>query len=90
MEAYLVLAICFILSAYVLTDGFTAPTRRRRVREMSCTGRSVLPEPAAHCRDGNGKDMLYGQRSAGTDGVQALFYVCCACQHVWSTLDARK
>lgn len=24
------------------------------------------------------------------DSSQALFYVCCNCQHVWSTLDAKK
>lgn len=24
------------------------------------------------------------------DSSQALFYVCCNCQNVWSTLDAKK
>ncbi|KAL1588685.1 hypothetical protein WHR41_02472 [Cladosporium halotolerans] len=51
----------------------------------------TLPHTAEPCSKCHGRDAVYFQSQQRTaETGMAIFFVCCACQHVWSTLPEYK
>ncbi|KAF2215367.1 hypothetical protein CERZMDRAFT_35988 [Cercospora zeae-maydis SCOH1-5] len=50
----------------------------------------TLPHAEEECKKCGARDAVYFQSQQRTaETGMALFYVCCECQNVWSTLDAK-